>query len=79
MELETIEFVLQLSDLRIVSIHPFAGIVSVLVHLVYDKSRIIEHHEPFYAEFDSDTKAMQSRLVLGGIIGGPEMDAEDIA
>jgi hypothetical protein len=58
MELQTIEFVLQLSDLGTVSIHPFAGIVPVLVYLVYDKSGIIEHHEPFYAELNGDAKAM---------------------
>jgi hypothetical protein len=37
-----------------------------------------EHHEPFYIELDGDTKAVQSRLVLGGIIGGLGMDAEDM-
>jgi hypothetical protein len=79
MELEAIEFVLQLSDLRTVSIHPFTGTVPILVHLVYDKSRITEHHEPFYTELNGDVKAMQSRLVLSGIIGGLEVDPEDIA
>jgi hypothetical protein len=49
MELKTIELVLQFSDLRIISIHPFAGTVLVLVYLVYDESRVTEHHEPFYA------------------------------
>jgi hypothetical protein len=58
MELKTIEFVLQLSDLRTVSICPFASIVPVLVHLVYDKSRITEHHEPFYAELNGDAKVV---------------------
>jgi hypothetical protein len=58
MELETIEFILQLSDLRTISIHPFAGTVPVLVHLVDDKSRITVHHEPFYAKLDGDAKVM---------------------
>jgi hypothetical protein len=79
MELETIEFVLQLSNLHTASIHPFVGIVPVLVHLVYNKSRITKHHEPFYAELNSDAKAVQGRLILGGVIGGLEMDVEDIA
>jgi hypothetical protein len=79
MKLQVIEFVLQLSDLRVVSIHLFAGIVQVLVHLVYNKSRITEHHEPFYAELNSDVEAVQSYLILGGVIGGLEVDPEDIA
>jgi hypothetical protein len=79
MELKTREFVFQLSDLRIVSIHPFAGTIQVLVHMVYNKSRIPEHHEPFYAELDGDTKAVESRLILNGIIGCFEVDPEDIA
>jgi hypothetical protein len=58
MKLQAIEFVLQLSNLCAVSIHPFASIVPVLVHLVYDESRITEHHEPFYAEIDGDTEAV---------------------
>jgi hypothetical protein len=58
MELETIEFIFQLSDLRTISIHLFAGKVLVLVHLVDDESRITKHHEPFYAELNGDAKAM---------------------
>jgi hypothetical protein len=58
MELEAIEFVLQLSDLCALSIHPLTSIVPVLVHLVYDKSRITEHHEPFYAKLNGDTEAV---------------------
>jgi hypothetical protein len=79
MELQAIEFVLQLSDLRTVSIHLFTGIVPVLGHLVYDKSRITKYHEPFYAELNGDAKAMQRCLILSGVIGGLEVDMEDIA
>jgi hypothetical protein len=79
MELQAIEFVLQLSDLGVVSIHPFTGTVPVLIYLVYDKSRINKHHEPFYAELNGDAKAMQTRLILSGVIGGLEVDLEDIA
>jgi hypothetical protein len=79
MKLQAIKFVLQLSDLRAISIHQFTGTVPVLVHLVYDKSRITEHHEPFYAELNGDEKAVQSYLILSGVIGVLEVDLEDIA
>jgi hypothetical protein len=47
--------------------------------MIYDKSRITEHHEAFYTELDGDTKAVQSRFIFGGIIRGLEVNAEDIA
>jgi hypothetical protein len=79
MKLQAIEFVLQLSDLCAVSFHPFAGTVPVLVYLLYDKSKIAEHHEPFYVELNGDAKAVQSCLILDGIIRGLVVDLEDIA
>jgi hypothetical protein len=42
-------------------------------------SRITEHHEPFYAEFDGNMKVVQGHLILGDIIRGLEVDVEDIA
>jgi hypothetical protein len=58
MKLQAIEFVLQLFDLCAVSIHFLASTVPVLIHLVYDQSRITEHHEPFYVELDGDPEAV---------------------
>jgi hypothetical protein len=33
----------------------------------------------FYAELNGDAKAMQSCFILSGVIGGLEVDLEDIA
>jgi hypothetical protein len=79
MKLQAIEFVLQLSDLRTVSIHPFVGAVLVLVDRVYDKSKITKYHEPFYAELNGNAKVVQGCLILCGVIGGLEVDPKDIA
>jgi len=52
-KLQTIDFIFQLSDLGVVCIHLLAIAILVLVNPVYDKSRITENQEPFYAKLDS--------------------------
>jgi len=66
----TIEFVLQLSDFQVVSIHLVTGTRPIFVDLINDQCKVTVYQEAFNAKFDGNTETVETNFVLGGVIGG---------
>ena len=77
----TVEFALQLSDFRAVSIHLVIGTRPIFVDLINDKRGVIVYQEAFNTKFDSNAETHGDKLCtrrhywrleneFGGHIGG---------
>jgi len=75
----TVEFALQLSDFRAVSIYLVIGTRPIFVDLINDQCGVTVYQEAFNAKFDGNTETMETSFVLGGVIGGWKMNLEDIS
>ena len=74
-----VELALQLSDFHAVSIHLGTSTRPIFVDLINDKRGATVYQEAFNTKFDSNVETMETRFVLGGIIGGWKMNLEDIS
>ena len=79
MVLNTVEFALQLSNFRAVSIHLVTSTRPIFVDLINDQCGVTIYQEAFNAKFDGNTETMEISFVLGGVIGGWKMNLEDIS
>jgi len=77
--LNTVEFALQLSNFRAVSIHLVTSTRPIFVDLINDKRGVNVYQEAFNTKFDSNTKTMETSFVLDGVIRGWKMNSEDIS
>jgi hypothetical protein len=79
MVFDTIELAFELPHLSTVSVHLLAGATPIFIELVDYECRVVIHHESFNAKLYGYTKTMQCRLILCGIVGGPEVNLKDVA
>jgi hypothetical protein len=78
MVFHTIELAFELPHLNAVSVHFLAGAAPIFIELVDYECGVAVHHEAFNTKVYSYTETMQCRLILHGIVGGPEVDPKDI-
>ena len=74
----TVEFALQLSNFRAVSIHLVIGTRPIFVDLINDLCGVTVYQEAFNTKFDDNMETMETSFVLDGVIGGWKMNSEDI-
>ena len=75
----TVEFALQLSDFRAVSIYLVIGTRPIFVDLINDLCGVTVYQEAFNTKFDDNMETMETSFVLDGVIGGWKMNSEDIS